>query len=365
MESFFNIFKPNVAHCNPNPNFTPIEQLTGSASSTSTDSVSAPPPIQFDTAASSTLKRQPTNLLSGEVPPPPAQPQQGLSANNPGPFDKSDQDAQRILKPDIYDGARLEQNKPLGQNFSVSHSLWLGSALLPPPGNNYNFGTTLVLNEGRTMLLGRVGNDLRVDAQWHQEIIQPQRLVSKVISSITARSDQSVTHANIDYNGDDFNASLKLAKGPMVAASYFQKVSKNIALGGEGFHHTGQGMTHLFLRGKWASEGITNTPFAKGSCLNLTVSTMGALGANFVRKVSDRVSLACEVEYSVDSGQSRANVGYEFMLRQSKISGVIGTDGIIQNQLQEAIAPGFQIVFNSILDHSKDTHRFGYGVQIG
>mmetsp|Transcript_16033 Transcript_16033/g.19057 ORF Transcript_16033/g.19057 Transcript_16033/m.19057 type:complete len:228 (-) Transcript_16033:942-1625(-) len=223
-------------------------------------------------------------------------------------------------------------------------------------GNNYNFGSTVVLNEGKTMLLGRLDPDGRLDAQWHQEILQPQKIISRVQSSISSSQEQSMTQASLEVNGIDYASTFKLTKGPMFGLSYFQSVTPKIAMGAEGFYHHGQGVSHVFARGKYDNGKDIATA---------TLTTMGSLSTNYVRKVNDRVTLAAELEVALDSYQSRMNFGYEFMLRQSKISGVISTEGVIQTQITEAIMPGFAIIFNGILDHASDQHRFGYGVQIG
>lgn len=364
----FGLLQPTESHCSAQ-GMTPIGQLTGENSNNQlTESgISQPPPVGLQGTGVGPLHTppgpagQPVEIAEAEPRYIPGDkiPVQytGDGRTNPGAFDKSDSAALRILRPDIFDGCRFEHNKGLGQFFSVSHSLWLGSALLPT-GNTYQFGTTVVLNEGRTMMLGRMSDELRLDAQIHHEIIQPQKLVARFVSSLGKSADQSVSHATLDMNGIDYNANIKVSKGPLVAMSYFQSVTPWLNMGAEAFHHSGQGVSHIF--GKAMLSLNENKDI-----VNATTSTMGGVNISYARKVSDRVSLAAELDYNVFNNQSSMNVGYEFLLRQSKISGVISSDGTIQSQITEAIAPGFQIIFNAILNHKQDSHRFGYGVQMG
>lgn len=353
--------EPSTAECEGSGSMTPIGMLQ---SQNSGSGVQAPPPIAIDGGASgSTLRGYGSQgALDPKAVAPQQQPQGQAEVQytwdgrtNPGQFDKADREALQILKPDIFDGCRFEHNRLLGPNFTVSHSLWLGSAMLQS-GNHYQFGSTVVLNEGTTMLLGRIDPEGRLDAQWHQEYVQPQKVISRVQASITPQKEQNMTQATLEVNGIDYAGTLKFVTGPMLGLSYFQSVTKAMAFGAEAFYHHGQGASHIMARTRYADGNDIATA---------TLTTMGTISANYVRKVSERVSLASELQISLADRQSTMNVGYEFLLRTSKISGVLSTEGIIQTQIQEMLVPGLSIIFNAILDHQRNQHRFGYGIQMG
>lgn len=352
---------PSTAECEGSGSMTPIGMLQ---SQNSGSGVQAPPPIAIGDGAApgSTLRGYASQ--SALDPQAVAQQQQQAQAEvqytwdgrtNPGQFDKADKEAVQILKPDIFDGCRFEHNRLLGPNFTVSHSLWLGSAMLQS-GNHYQFGSTVVLNEGTTMLLGRIDPEGRLDAQWHQEYVQPQKVLSRVQASISPQKEQNMTQASLEVNGIDYAGTLKLVTGPMFGLSYFQSVTKALSMGAEAFYHHGQGASHIVARSRYADGNDIATA---------TLTTMGTVSANYVRKVSERVSLASEIQVSLADRQSSMNVGYEFLLRTSKLSGVVSTEGVIQSQIQEMLVPGLSIIFNAILDHKHNQHRFGYGVQMG
>lgn len=48
--------------------------------------------------------------------------------SNPGPLDRCDQEIQRVLRIDTFDGARFELQKMLGPNFVSAHTVHMGSS---------------------------------------------------------------------------------------------------------------------------------------------------------------------------------------------------------------------------------------------
>ena len=48
--------------------------------------------------------------------------------SNPGPMERCDQDIQRVLRVDTFDGARFELQKMLGPHFATAHTIYMGSS---------------------------------------------------------------------------------------------------------------------------------------------------------------------------------------------------------------------------------------------
>ncbi|GBG25335.1 Mitochondrial import receptor subunit TOM40-like [Hondaea fermentalgiana] len=272
---------------------------------------------------------------------------------NPGAFDKADAEIKRVLNPDLWDGCRVIVNKPLSQRFQSSHEFWLGSNMLKT-GNSYHFGVHCSPSDA-TMLMARVDPAGQVDAQWHQNI-NPM-VTTRLIASLGSDPSRGVVQAECEVKGADFTGTIKTSQGPYLGFSYFQAVTKNLAMGGEGFYHHSQGMSHVLARAKYQDENQAATA---------TLTTLNTVSANYLRKVNQRVNLAAEIEVNLANRDSIANVGWEFALRQSRVSGTFALDGsIVAAQVLQMIDPTVSLFFNAILDHSKDTHRFGYGIQIG
>ena len=47
---------------------------------------------------------------------------------NPGRLEELKREAQSVLTPDVFDGARFEFNKTLTQKFALLHNVYMGSA---------------------------------------------------------------------------------------------------------------------------------------------------------------------------------------------------------------------------------------------
>jgi mitochondrial import receptor subunit TOM40 len=173
--------------------------------------------------------------------------------SNPGPWDKCDQETQRILKLDTFDGARFELQKGMGASFATSHAVFLGSSM-HPGGKYYQFGSTLIL--GDALLVGRVDHAGVLNAQWHQQYAQapgvPSRWGHHIQASLMPPFSQEESHfqADFDYKGDDFTGGVKLGSGPLVGLSYFQAVTPRVAMGGEGYVHLGRRMSHVTARAR-------------------------------------------------------------------------------------------------------------------
>jgi len=271
---------------------------------------------------------------------------------NPGAYDKAEDDAKRVLTPDIYDGFRFSVNKPHGPKFTTSFDFLLGSSMLQS-GNSFHYTTTCTPTED-LFLMGRIDPSGSLDARIISNITS--KLNATVIANLSSDVERSVIQLKTEYKGSDYTAGAVMTQGPYLGVSYFQSVTSKISLGGEGMYHHGQGMSHVFARAKY--DDRLNVATA-------TITSFNTLSANYLRKVSDHLNLAAEIEVSLENKQSMMNLGWEFLFRQSKVMGTISTEGVVSAQVMQMVDQGVALTFNAILDHSKDSHRFGYGIQIG
>ena len=68
---------------------------------------------------------------------------------NPGGFEEAGSAFRRVLSLDTFDGLRFDLAKPMNQQFALTHSILLGTSLIPG-GSNYAFGANLMdSNVGR------------------------------------------------------------------------------------------------------------------------------------------------------------------------------------------------------------------------
>jgi len=320
---------------------TPIGQLTGEALST---------PVESSISTQSLPLPGPIDPLS--LPPPAVD---NLSPptkrSNPGPMERCDQEIQRVLRVDTFDGARFELQKMLGPHFATAHTLYMGSSA-HEKGYLYSFGTTLVL--GDALLTGRFDHMSRVDAQWHQSYSGPiARFSHRIQAQLTPQENHAVV--DLERKGDDNTAGLKLGNG-LVGLSYFQAVTPRLAVGGEGSYLKRFGAMHLTARGRYTDNNNT---------LVCTASTMGSVSASFLRRISNRCGLACELEVATANLNSHMSFGAEFIMRQAKFHANVTSTGIIQATLQDIIGNNCFLLLSATVDHRNDIYRFGVGVQLG
>jgi len=271
---------------------------------------------------------------------------------NPGGYDKADGDCKRVLNPELFDGMKIVVNKGLSNSMQTSHEFWLGSQMLKS-GNSYHFTATASPNEN-TSLMARIDPNGSVDGQCHLNV--SKNITTRLVMALNQDEARSMVQGDIEVRGDDYTGSVKMSQGPFVSVNYFQSIAKNWALGGEGMFHAGQGYTHLFGRAKYMDETNQAT---------LTYNTVNTLSASYFRKVSDTLGMAAEIDINLNSNESIMNFGADFLFRQARVQWTMSTEGIMATQVTHMVEPGFSLFLNAILDHSKDTHRFGYGVQFG
>jgi len=274
--------------------------------------------------------------------------------SNPGAWDKCDQETQRILKLDTFDGARFELQKSFGATFATNHAVIIGSSM-HPQGKFYQFGSSLVLNDA--LLVGRMDNSGVLSAQWHQQYAN-SKWGHHIQASVQPPNSQEESHvqADFDYKGDDFTGGFKFGSGPLVGLSYFQSVHPRVALGGEGYVHLGRGVSNVSARARYTDNNVTAVA---------TYSTMGMLSTTVMRKVNNRVALAAELEVAPSNMQAIMSVGGDFVLRQCRIQLNVTSTGLMQATMQEIVAQPMSLLLSAVVDHNRDLFRFGAGVQLG
>ena len=140
-------------------------------------------------------------------------------------------EAQGILSPDIFDGARFEFNKTLTQKFQLNHNITLGSSQVP---SAYEFGATF--GDERVLLRGRTEMSGRVNGLVHAQVSDSTllRLQTQMNPESLAASS---CEARADYKGADFATGAAYVAGGLTLAHCMKSISPNLAVGGEGFYH--------------------------------------------------------------------------------------------------------------------------------
>ena len=271
---------------------------------------------------------------------------------NPGRLEELKKEAQGVLSPDVFDGARFEFNKTLGAKFALLHNVTLAAG---QPGA-YEFGAHF--GDERMLLASRVDMGGRLNGRLNAQVTDATLLR---LQAQVGESGNNSFKADVDYKGDSFCAGGYFMGGGLLGASYLQSVSEGLALGAEGFYHT---LNRKVRGGAGAARYVWG---AKGE--NVATAKVGTFGNGAVelayqRKVSEKVALATEMQY-YHNQFCQFGLGYEFKLRSAVFKGLIASDTTCSAVLEEHIQPGINLVLSGSLNHKKKDYKFGCGLTIG
>jgi len=271
---------------------------------------------------------------------------------NPGRYEELKAQAQSIMTPDVFSGARFEFNKSLTQRFATLHNIFLGGEAGPGSYEfGANYGDESLLLQSRVDMQGRVNG--RVNAQ----------LTDSVLLKLQAQAgaDTHSFKADLDYKGNSNTASAYYMGGGLVGVHYMQSLSEALAVGGEGFYHLGRpvyggaGCARL----TWGAKGENAASAKVGTFGN------GAVELAYSRKVSPKVGLATELSYYHGNPQGCTfGVGYEFALQKATFKGLIQSDTTCSAALEERISPMASLLLSASLNHKKKDYKFGLGIVI-
>jgi len=272
--------------------------------------------------------------------------------SNPGPLERCDQEIQRVLRVDTFDGARFELQKMLGPHFVTGHTIYMGSSA-HEKGYLYNFSSTLVLDDA--LLIGRFDHMGRLDAQWHQPYSGSLARWSHKLQAQLLPDQDPQAVVEFERKGDESHAGFKVGLG-LLGMNYFHAITPRLAVGGEASYIQKLGSTHFTGRARYTDNNHT---------LVATASTYGSVSAAFLRRVSNRVGLAAELEVATASLDSHMSVGAEFIMRQAKFHANVTSKGVIQTTLQDIVSNNCFLLLSATIDHRNNIYRFGAGVQLG
>ncbi len=267
---------------------------------------------------------------------------------------------QALSGQDNFDGFRMEAGKAVTKNLQTSHSLFLGTQLRES-GYLYQFGPTFQTPDGRTTLVGRLGIDGGVNARAIQKIADSFEAKINVNSNLKD-SQRNMTEFAIDYNGSNWAMSNKLVyQGTWILnTSLAQEITKNLSLGGELTYVTANGVSIAGIGARFVSgQNIVSASlgrqpdFKNGPHLN-THSTK----LQYVRRVSDRLTLGSELEVSDEESQLRLCSEYAF--RHARVQGMIDTSGKVSAFVSDFMGFGL----SGMIDYMRGDYKFGFMMHV-
>lgn len=262
---------------------------------------------------------------------------------------------------DSFDGFRMEAGKAVTKNLQTSHSLFLGTQLREQ-GYLYQFGPTFHTNDGRTTLVGRVGLDGGVNARAIQKVGEGFELKANMNSNLKD-SQRNMTELSVDYAGSHWACSNKLVyQGTwIVNSSIAQEITKNLSLGGEltyvtanGVSIAGVGARYVLGPNVWSAQLGRQPDFKNGPHLNTHSGKV-----QFVRKVSDRLSLGAELEVTSER-ESQMRLASEYAFRHARVQGMIDTAGKVSAFVSDFMGFGL----SGSIDYVKNDYKFGFMMHV-
>ena len=276
----------------------------------------------------------------------------------PVKYEELQREIMMSLKADHFEGGRFDFNKQLNQNFFLSHSVLLGSIEVPAQGNQiikipnatYEFGANVV--DAKYMLVGRVLTDGRMSGRIKYDV--SDALSAKLQTSKEPGFSQVMF--DLDFRGSDTQAQIKLGNGQFYGPNYLQSVTGTLSLGGEAFWLGGQKKSGVGLAARYAD--IRSVATAQ-------LATTGLVSLTYTSKVSEKAMLASDFMWNWNARQAQASVGYDYILRQSRLRGRVDNSGTVSVFLEERLNTGFTLCYSAEIDHANKNHKFGFGMIVG
>ncbi|KAF6149400.1 hypothetical protein GIB67_016938 [Kingdonia uniflora] len=278
----------------------------------------------------------------------------------PVPYEEIHREAMMSLKPDLFEGFRFDFIKGLNQKFHLTHSLSMGPVEVPSqssetlkiPTSNYEFGANFL--DPQLMLSGRILTDGRLNTRVSYNLTT--NLVLKANAQFSGESPVPQGMANFDYKGKDYRTQIQLGNGDLIGANYIQSVTPHLSLGAEVFWVGQQRVSGAGFAARYNTDKMVATG---------QVASTGLVALSYVQKVSEKTSLASDFMYNYMSRDVTASVGYDYILRQSRIRGKIDSNGCAAAFLEEQLSMGINMILSAEIDHKKKDYKFGFGLTVG
>lgn len=276
----------------------------------------------------------------------------------PVQFEMFGKEWQQISQQDNFDGFRIEGGKPVTKHLQASHLLFLGTQMRET-GYIYQFGPTFQSEDQRTVLVARCGLDGGNNGRWIQKVGTNHEL--KVSSSSHLKQQERNMHdAQFDYNGGSRTWSAKLAwQGAYILGGNFtQRLMPTLQVGGE--------LTAAFFNGQISPFGSVGLRWAQGKdsvCAmanKMPVNDSIEARVSYVRKISERLTLGTEYKLVAPSKESGLQLAYEYAFRQSRIQGLVDTEGKVSCFVQDY--QGFGA--SGMIDYVRGDYKFGMMFQV-
>jgi mitochondrial import receptor subunit TOM40 len=287
----------------------------------------------------------------------------GLLKGLPLQYEQFSKEWQSLTAQDNFDGFRVEAGKNVTKNLQASHSLILGTGLRDC-GYLYQFGPTYHSADGKSFATARVGLDSSINGRLGTKLTDSVEV--KIGGSSNLRDSQrNALELEASYSGSSITSQLKLLHQNtwIVSGAFTQEISDNLWLGTELTYIPVNGVSITSYGGRYVAgphvinATIGQSPDFKGRS---PIDASTSLKVQYVKKVSDRLSLGVELETSLPEKESALKCGYDYTFRQARVQGMIDTSGKVSCFVSDYM--GFGV--SGMIDYVKGDYRFGFMMHI-
>ncbi|OII74698.1 mitochondrial import receptor subunit TOM40 [Cryptosporidium ubiquitum] len=274
-------------------------------------------------------------------------------------FENFSLESQSLFQRESFDGFRAEFSKPITSSLQTSYSLLLGTSNIK--GYSYQLGPSYQSPSKNTLILARVNDEGTVSGRFSRCF--GNNIEGRIsVNSSLSDENKNMSEASIDYNGKESSYSLKVAyQGIFLLNGLFsQLITNKLQLGGELTWITANNSSIMSVGSRYChgkniffNQIIRQPDFSSPGKI---LSNIHSLRSSFYRKVSDRLSLASEVEVSIPNYESKLRFGYEYLFKTARIQGMIDTCGKISLQCLDN--KGFGI--SGEIDYIRNDYKFGF-----
>jgi len=276
----------------------------------------------------------------------------------PVQFEMFNREWQNMQAQDNWDGFRIEAANQVTKFLQAAHTLFLGTQLREC-GYIYQFGPAFQSEDQRTMLVARAGLDGAVNGRAIQKV--GNCLEVKASSNSHLKDPQRNMHeGSLEYTGKDSTMTAKLAwQGAwLMGGAFTQRIVPSLQLGGDLTLVAVNGVTSIGqIGGRWShgrdifSTTLSRTPDPKSP----NGTSLHECRMQYVRKITDRLSLGSEFKYSHPDKESGLQLAYEYAFRQARVQGLLDTDGRVSCCVSDFTGFGF----SGMIDYARGDYKFG------
>lgn len=284
-------------------------------------------------------------------------------------FENLNKEWQQLSQQDNWDGFRIEAgNATFMKNLLFNWTLFMGKQPQGQGDSPYLFlvGPTYTSEDQKTFMLARVNLDKIIQGKLIQKVGDNIELKGSSQIALSDPINKSMYDASVEYTGSDWTAMGKLTwQSTLIANGAFtQQITPSLQMGGDLMFVSFNRMTIGQMGLRYA---LGKNIFTSQLIRQPQQSPYGALAGNshelkmqYLRRVSDRLSLATDISYSPTDMQSAMSVGYEYTFRNARIQGCIDSAGKVKCWAQDVM--GFGV--SGMIDYVNEDYKFGFMMHI-